>query len=160
MLPTVTVCEVKREVKGSEPVYRLGPCRVSTSYFDKRIDRIRRSLLTHLLTPLSRVLLEKLTILSQSKNSAHFMQPVGSLPQSQMPATCPYPEPARSSPYPNIPLIQFNIILASIPGSIRSGLVPSGFPHQNPVYASPLNHTRYMPRPSNSSRFYYPNNTG
>jgi len=27
----------------------------------------------------------------------------GSLPHSQVPATCPYPEPARSSPYPHIP---------------------------------------------------------
>jgi hypothetical protein len=26
----------------------------------------------------------------------------GSLPQSQVPATCPCPEPARSSPYPHI----------------------------------------------------------
>jgi hypothetical protein len=26
------------------------------------------------------------------------------------------------------------------------------FPHQNPVYASSLSHTRYMPRPSHSSR--------
>ena len=26
------------------------------------------------------------------------------------------------------------------------------FPHQNPVYASPLPHTLYMPRPSHSSR--------
>ena len=32
------------------------------------------------------------------------MEPEGSLPHSQMPATCPYPEPARSSPYPHIPL--------------------------------------------------------
>jgi hypothetical protein len=32
------------------------------------------------------------------------MEPEGSLPQSQMPATCPYPEPARSSPQPLIPL--------------------------------------------------------
>ena len=30
------------------------------------------------------------------------MQPEGSLPYSQVPATCPYPEPARSSPYPHI----------------------------------------------------------
>ena len=27
----------------------------------------------------------------------------GSLPHSQVPATCPYPEPAPSSPYPHIP---------------------------------------------------------
>jgi len=28
----------------------------------------------------------------------------GIFPRSQMPATCAYPEPARSSPYPHIPL--------------------------------------------------------
>jgi len=28
----------------------------------------------------------------------------GSLPHSQVPTTCPYPEPARSSPYFHIPL--------------------------------------------------------
>jgi len=30
------------------------------------------------------------------------MEPEGSLPHSQVLATCPYPEPARSSPYPHI----------------------------------------------------------
>ena len=33
-----------------------------------------------------------------------FMVPQGSLTHSQLPATCPYPEPARSSQYPHIPL--------------------------------------------------------
>ena len=32
------------------------------------------------------------------------MEPEGSLLYSQVPVTCPYPEPARSSPYPHIPL--------------------------------------------------------
>ena len=32
------------------------------------------------------------------------MEPESSLPYSQAPDTCPYPEPARSSPYPHIPL--------------------------------------------------------
>jgi hypothetical protein len=32
------------------------------------------------------------------------MEPEGSLPLSQVPANCPYPEPARSSTYPHIPL--------------------------------------------------------
>ena len=32
------------------------------------------------------------------------MKPECSLPHSQMPATCPYPVPARSSPYPHITL--------------------------------------------------------
>ena len=60
-------------------------------------------LLTYILTPWSRVLLEKLTSFQHSRNSPHFMEPEGSLPHSQVPATCPYPEPARSSPYPHSP---------------------------------------------------------
>jgi len=32
------------------------------------------------------------------------MEPEGSLPHSQLPATCPYPEPVRSSSYSEIPL--------------------------------------------------------
>jgi hypothetical protein len=32
------------------------------------------------------------------------MEPDGLLPHTQVHATCPYPEPARSSPYPHIPL--------------------------------------------------------
>ena len=32
------------------------------------------------------------------------MEPEGSLPHSQSPATCPYPEPDQSSHYPHIPL--------------------------------------------------------
>ena len=32
------------------------------------------------------------------------MEPEGSLPQSQKPVACPYPDPARTSPFPHIPL--------------------------------------------------------
>ena len=32
------------------------------------------------------------------------METEGSFPQSQVPDTCLYAEPARSSPYPHIPL--------------------------------------------------------
>jgi len=32
------------------------------------------------------------------------MEPEDTLPHSQVPATCSYPEPARSSPYHHIPL--------------------------------------------------------
>jgi len=32
------------------------------------------------------------------------MELEGSLPYSQVPATCPNPEPAQSSPYPHNPL--------------------------------------------------------
>jgi hypothetical protein len=34
------------------------------------------------------------------------MEPEGSLPHSQEPATCPYPEPYQSSPCPPIPLLE------------------------------------------------------
>jgi len=41
---------------------------------------------------------------SESRNSPRFMEPEGSLPHSQVPATYPYPGPARSSPCPHIQL--------------------------------------------------------
>jgi len=40
-------------------------------------------------------------VLSWSRNSPHFMETEGSLLHSQDPATCPYPEPDRSSPCPH-----------------------------------------------------------
>jgi hypothetical protein len=40
----------------------------------------------------------------QSRNSPHFMEPEGSLPHSQVSATCPYPDLDRFSPYTHIPL--------------------------------------------------------
>ena len=60
----------------------------------------------YLLTLWSRVLLEKLTGFQLVKKFPHFMEPEGSLLHSQMPATYPCPEPARSSPYPHIPLLE------------------------------------------------------
>jgi len=55
------------------------------------------------------------------------------------------------SPTSHLPKIHFNIILPSKPGSSKRS--PSlRFPHQNTVYASPLPHTCYMPRPSHSTR--------
>jgi hypothetical protein len=35
-----------------------------------------------------------------------FMEPEGSLPYSQVPATCPYPEPTPSSPHNPLQLLE------------------------------------------------------
>jgi len=48
--------------------------------------------------------------------------------------------------------IHLNTILPSTPGSPHLSLSPR-FPYQNPLHASPLPHTRYMPRPPHYSRF-------
>jgi len=61
-------------------------------------------LLTYLLTPYSRVLLEKLTGFAASQEIPAFLEPRGSSPYSQVPATCPYPEPTPSSPHIPLPL--------------------------------------------------------
>ena len=59
-----------------------------------------------------------------------------------MPATYPYPEPDQCSPYPTSHFlkIHLNIILPLTPGSPKWSL-SHRFPHQHPIYASPLPHT-------------------
>ena len=70
---------------------------------------------------------------------------------------CPPPVPILSQLDPlhtatsHFLKIHLNIILSYTPESPQWSLSPS-FPHRKPVYASPLPHTRYMPRPSHSSR--------
>ena len=61
-------------------------------------------LLTYLLTPWSRAFLEKQTGSQLVKKFPAFKEPEDSSPHSQVHTACSYPELARSSPYPQIPL--------------------------------------------------------
>ena len=67
------------------------------------------------------------------------MKPEGSLPHSQVPTTCPFPEPTLSSPYHHIPLPEgtsrYYLPIYSWVSQMIS--FPQVF-HQNPVYVSPL----------------------
>jgi len=58
------------------------------------------------------------------------MEPEGSLPHSQLPVTCPYPEPARSSTYPQHPTSWRSILILSshLRLGLPSCLFRSGFP--------------------------------
>ena len=72
---------------------------------------------------------------TSQKNSLHYIEPEGSLVQSQVPTSCPYPEPARSSPHPtfwrSILILSSHLRLALPCGFCWGNLkerVPSGFP--------------------------------
>jgi len=74
---------------------------------------------------------------------------------------CPSPVPILSqldpvhTPTPQFLNIHLNIILQSTSGSPK-WFLSFRFPNQNPVYASPLPHTRYKPRPI----IHYPSSGG
>ena len=72
-----------------------------------------------------------------------------SLPHSQLPATCPYTEPARSSPYPPHPTSRRSILILSshLHPSLPSGLFTSGFPTKT-LY-TPLLSPMYATLPTN-----------
>ena len=115
------------------------------------------SFLTYLLTPWSSVLLENLTGFQLVKKFPAFY--------GARIHKCPPPIPILSlldpihTPTSHSLEIRLNIILPFTPGSPKWSL-SLRFPHQTPVCASLLPHTRYMPRASNSSRFCHLNNIG
>ena len=68
------------------------------------------------------------------------------------------PNPANI-PISHLPEIHSNIIHSSTPRSPQWS--PSlRFPQQHPIHLPLLTHTRHMPSPSHSSRFYHPHNIG
>jgi len=108
------------------------------------------------LTPCSRVLLEKLTGFQIVKKFPAFY---GTPKVHFRSRKCPPPVPILSqldpvhTPTSHFLKFHLNIILSSLPEPLKLSL-SFRFPHQNPLYASHLPHTRYMLRPSHSSRLY------
>ena len=113
-----------------------------------------------LVTPWSRVLLEKLTSSQLVKKFPTFYGTHRSLPHLQVPVTChlsvSWVRSILTLPPSHFLKIHLDIILPSMPGSSKWSF-SLRFPHQNPVYTSPLPHTCYIPRPSNFSWFDHPN---
>ena len=66
------------------------------------------------------------------------MEPQGSLPYSQAPATCPYPEPTPSSPHNPLPTSWRSILILSshLRLGLSNGSLSLRFPHQNLVASS------------------------
>ena len=115
----------------------------------------------YLLTPWCRVLLEKLTGLQLVKKFPAFhgtrrfitaLTSVRHLSLSRanpIQSIHPHPTSCRS-----ILILSTHLCLG-----LPSGIFPSGFPTKT-LYTPLLTHTRHMPSPSHSSRFYHPHNIG
>jgi hypothetical protein len=89
---------------------------------------------------------------SHSSTSQHFMEPEGSLPCSQEPSTCSYPETDQCNPYHRIlSKIHFNTVTYVLVFLVVSFLPLS---HQYPICIPPLPHSCYILCLCHPSRAY------
>ena len=129
-----------------------------TDQFIRKLQGLTYSILT----PWCRVLLEKLTGLQLVKKFPAFLWNPKVHYRTHKP---PPPFPVLGQPNPvHIPTshlleIHPNIIHPSTPRSPQWSLSLQ-FPHQDTIRPPLLTHTRHMPSPSHSSRFYHPHNIG
>ena len=118
----------------------------------------KKTILTYLLTPWSRVLLEKLTGFAANQE---FHRTLWNPKVHYRTHKCPPPVPLLSQLHsvPTTPShflkIHLNIILPSTSWSPQWSLSLRSS-HQNLMHSSPFLHTCHMTYPSHSSRFYQP----
>ena len=143
--------------------FQISDCVFRIMYEEEKYEGLNTfiTLLTNLLAPWSRVLLQKLTTSQLVKKFPAFYGTRGSLPHLQVPTTSPYSEPVPSSPSPPHPTSWRSILILSshIHLGLPSGLFPSGSPPKL-VYTFPVPLMCYMPLPSDSSQFDHLNNIG
>ena len=117
---------------------------------------------TYLLTAWCRVLLEKLTGLQLVKKipAFHITRRFITALTSVRHLSLSWASPIQST-YTHPTSWRSVLILSThLRLGLPNGLLPSGFPTKN-LYKPPLHkHTRHMPSPSHSSRFYHPHNIG
>ena len=119
-------------------------------------------LLTYLLIPWSRVLLEKLTAFAANQEIPRILwNPNVHYRTHNCPPPVPILSQLHSVPTTRSHFLNFHpdFILPSTSWSPQWALSLK-FPYQNLVHTSPFLHTCQMPCPLHSSRFYHPHNIG